>query len=205
MIKLNPEDYEVTELSRKSLLYAEGKRPRFLYFVKKGKIKTFKLHEDGKEYVTSLYGKDDYIGHLTLLENINYDDTAEVLEDAEVVAIPKEDFLAAISNDLTIAGKFIRLITKDVKDKEDRLLHLAYDSLRKRVAKALADIHQKFSRDQVVTDHIQIPREDIARYIGTATESLIRTLSDFKSEKLIEIVDGRIRVLDIEKLKHLLY
>lgn len=205
LLPLDPEQYDATTLQRKMLLYNEGKRPRFLYYVRSGKIKTFKLHQDGKEYVTNLYGTGDYIGHMALLENANYDDTAEALEEAEVTSIPREDFLQAIFNDMTIATKFIRLISKEVKEKEDRLLHLAYDSLRKRVAKALMDIHQKFSKEQTVADHIQIPREDIARYVGTATESLIRTLSEFKSEKLIEIKDGKILVLEIEKLKNLLY
>ncbi|WP_127127448.1 response regulator [Pseudoflavitalea rhizosphaerae] len=204
-LPLDPEQYDAVALQRKMLLYQEGKRPKFLYYVRSGKIKTYKLHPDGKEYVTNLYGKGDYIGHMALLENANYDDNAEVLEDAEITSIPREDFLQAIFNDLNIATKFIRLISKEVKEKEDRLLHLAYDSLRKRVAKALTDIHQKFSKEQAVADHIQIPREDIARYVGTATESLIRTLSEFKSEKLIEIRDGKIMVLEIEKLKNLLY
>lgn len=204
-LPLDPETYDFTALQRKMLLYSEGKRPKFMYYLKSGKIKTYKLHQDGKEYVTNLYGKGDFIGYMALFENINYDDTAEALEEAEVAAIPKEDFLHAIFNDLTVAGKFIKLIAKDVKDKEDRLMHLAYDSLRKRVAKALTDIHQKFSKEQTVADHIQIARDDIARYVGTATESLIRTLSEFKSEKLIEIRDGKIIVLEPEKLKNLLY
>ena len=204
-LPLDPDTYDITTMQRKMLLYTEGKRPRFLYYLKSGKVKTYKLHQDGKEYVTNLYGKGDYIGHMALLENINYDDTAEVLEDSEITAIPKEDFLKAIFNDMNVAGKFIKLITRDAKEKEDRLMHLAYDSLRKRVAKALTDIHQKFSGEQTVSDHIQIAREDIARYVGTATESLIRTLSEFKSEKLIEIKDGKIMVLDLEKLKNLLY
>lgn len=155
---LDPETYDTTTLQRKMVLYSEGKRPRFLYYVKSGKVKTFKLHPDGKEYVTNLYGKGDYIGHMALLENVNYDDTAEILEDAEVAAIPKDDFMQAILNDMTVAGKFIRVITREAKDKEDRLMHLAYDSLRKRVAKALSDIHQKFSKEQLVSDQIQIPR-----------------------------------------------
>ena len=102
------------------------------------------------------------------------------------------------------AGKFIRLISQNVKEKEDRLLHLAYDSLRKRVAKALVDIHHKFNGEQMPSP-LDIPREDIAQYVGTATESLIRTLSDFKSEKLIEIKEGKIRITDLARLGNLLY
>ncbi|HWB93566.1 MAG TPA: helix-turn-helix domain-containing protein [Puia sp.] len=90
-------------------------------------------------------------------------------------------------------------------DKEERLLQLAYGSLRKRVAKALIDIHKKYSGEAGAAVPLDISREDIAQYVGTATESLIRTLSDFRSEKLIDIRDGKIRITDPGKLENLLY
>lgn len=204
-LALDPEQYESERLSKRTSLYKEGKRPKYLYVVKSGKIKTFRANEDGKEYITNLYTAGDFIGHATLLEDTNYDDSAEVLEEAEVAGIPKEDFLNALYNDINITTKFIKLISKEVKEKEERLLHLAYDSLRKRVAKALIAIHRKFNKDNKEQASITISREDIAQYIGTATESLIRTLSDFKSEKLIEIKDGKIKILQLDKLGNLLY
>jgi CRP-like cAMP-binding protein/CheY-like chemotaxis protein len=205
LLTLDPEQYDNEKFSKKLFLYHEGKRPKNLYYLKSGKIKTFKTQEDGKEYITNLYSAGDYIGHVALLENNNYDDSAQILEEAEVCMIAKDDFLQAVYNDMTIATKFIKLISRDVKEKEERLLRLAYDSLRKRVAKALVDINQKFNKDKNAQQQIDIPREDIAQYVGTATESLIRTLSDFKSEKLIEIKDGKIRIVSIEKLGNLLY
>ena len=143
-------------------------------------------------------------GHAAIFGEKNYDDSAVVLEDAEVMQIPKDDFLEMINNDISIATKFIRLITQNVKEKEERLLNLAYSSLRKRVAKALVDIHTKFNTAGN-GKLIEISREDIAHYIGTATESLIRTLSDFKAEKLIEIKDGKITIPNPEILKTILY
>jgi DNA-binding response OmpR family regulator len=205
LITLDPEQYDSDHFSKKLLLYSEGRRPKYLYYLKAGKIKTFKTHEDGKEYITNLYNAGDYIGHGALLENSNYDDTAEILEAAEVNMIPKDDFLQAVYNDMNVAARFIKLISHDVKEKEERLLNLAYDSLRKRVAKALISIYQKFNKENDKLPAIEISREDIAQYVGTATESLIRTLSDFKSEKLIEIRDGKIRILQLEKLDNLLY
>ena len=204
LIALDPTQFNSEDFSKKQLLYSEGKRPKFLYYIKSGKVKTFKMHEDGKEYITNLYHAGDYIGHVTLLENKNYDDSAEILEDAEIHLIPKEVFLQAVFHDMNIASKFIKLISKDVKEKEERLLQLAYDSLRKRVAKALIAIHEKFNEEKDLP-HIDITREDIAQYVGTATESLIRTISDFKSEKLIEIKEGKIRILQMDKLANLLY
>jgi DNA-binding response OmpR family regulator len=198
------EQYEVASYEKKQMLYQEEKRPRFLYYLMKGKVKGFKPHEDGKEYITDLYSDGDFIGYTALIEDKNYDDSASILEDSDIMQIPKEDFLQMVYSDISIASKFIHIITQNVKEKEERLLNLAYSSLRKRVAKALVDIVEKFKlKDQ--TNPIEISREDIAQYVGTATESLIRTLSDFKAEKHIEIRSGKIIVNNVEKLKNLLY
>ncbi len=198
------DQYEVLNLGKKQTLYQEGKRPRFLYYLVKGKVKGFKVHEDGKEYITDLFSENDFIGYPALIEDKNYDDSAVVLEEAEIMQIPREDFLQMIYGDLSIAAKFIRIITQNVKEKEERLMSLAYSSLRKRVAKALIDIQGKFSNGGE-NKPIEISREDIAHYVGTATESLIRTLSDFKAEKLIEIREGKIIISNMEKLKNLLF
>jgi CRP-like cAMP-binding protein len=198
------DQYNVETYDRKKILYQEGKRPRFLYFLVKGKVKAFKVHEDGKEYITDLYGAGDFIGYSALIADMNYDDSTTMLEDAEIMQIPKDDFLHMIYGDISIASKFIHIITKNVKEKEERLMNLAYSSLRKRVAKALVDIVGKFDIKEQTTP-IEISREDIAQYVGTATESLIRTLSDFKAEKLIEIRTGKIIVNNVDKLKNLLY
>ncbi len=198
------EQYEIESYYKKQTLYQEGRRPRFLYYLMKGKVKGFRSHEDGKEYITNLYSNGDFIGYTALIEDVNYDDTAVILEDAEIMQIPKDDFLQMVYSDISIASKFIHIITQNVKEKEERLLNLAYSSLRKRVARALVDIVAKFNLKEQANP-IEISREDIAQYVGTATESLIRTLSDFKAEKLIEIKSGKIIVNNVEKLKNLLY
>ena len=204
LMKHLADHYDTESFSKKHTLYQEGKRPRYLYYLTKGKIKGFKTHEDGKEYITDLFSDGNFIGYAAIIEDKNYDDSAVVLENAEVMQIPKEDFLQMIYNDISIATKFIRLITQNVKEKEERLLNLAYSSLRKRVAKALVDIHTKFNANSE-GKLIEISREDIAHYVGTATESLIRTLSDFKAEKTIEIKDGKITIPNPDKLINLLY
>jgi DNA-binding response OmpR family regulator len=198
------EQFNIESYSKKQTLYQEGKRPRYLYYLMKGKVKCVKTHEDGKEYITDLFSPGDFIGYSALIEDKNYDDSALILEEADILQVPREDFLQMIYGDINIATKFIRIITQNVKEKEDRLMNLAYSSLRKRVAKALVDIHGKFN-PAGENKPIEISREDIAHYVGTATESLIRTLSDFKSEKLIEIREGKIAIANLEKLKNLLY
>ena len=204
LMKQLADQYNIEAYNKKQILYQEGKRPRYLYYLVKGKVKGYKTHEDGKEYITDLFSEGDFMGYPPLIEDKNYDDSALVLEDAEIMQVPREDFLQMIYGDINIATKFIRIITQNVKEKEERLLNLAYSSLRKRVAKALVDIHSKFNPTGEGKP-IEISREDIAHYVGTATESLIRTLSDFKAEKLIEIKDGKINITHLEKLKNLLY
>lgn len=204
LLNFNPENYNSELYAKKQVVYSEGKRPRYLYFIIKGKVKGFKTHEDGKEYITDLYSDGDFLGYPALIEETNYIDTAVALEDTEIVQMPREEFQHMIEGNIHVATKFIKIVTQNMKEKEDRLLSLAYSSLRKRVAKALVDIHQKFNAAGE-NKPIEISREDIAHYVGTATESLIRTLSDFKSEKLIEIKEGKISISNLDKLKNLLY
>lgn len=198
------DNYEIETYQKKQSLYTEGKRPRFLFYVINGKIKSYKTNEDGKEYICDLYNSGDFIGYNALIQEINYEDSAMVLEDSEIMQISREDFLKMIHTDMNIASAFIRIMSNNMKEKEDRMLSLAYSSLRKRIAKALVEIQNKFGESRS-GEPISMSREDIAQYVGTATESLIRTLSDFKSEKLIEIKGTNIYIKNMEKLKTLLY
>lgn len=196
--------FERISLLKKEFLYREGEAPRFLYHLVNGKVKGTRLHEDGKEYITDLYSIGDYIGYSAIIEGTTYGDSAVALVDSEIICIPRDQFESLLIRDMNVAQQFIRIISRNMKDKEERLLNLAYGSLRKRVAKALMDFHDKYPKMRA-SHTIGVTREDIARYVGTATESLIRTLSDFKTEKLIEVVDGKIHILEPEKLRHLLY
>ncbi|MET0637901.1 MAG: response regulator [Chitinophagaceae bacterium] len=195
--------YAADSFRKKQILFQEGKKPRFVYYIVSGKIKSLRTQEDGKEYITDVNTSGDFIGYTSLLTERNYDESAVVLEDAEVMAIPKEDFLKMIYGDMSIAAKFIQLISNNVKEKEEKLVRLAYSSLRKRVAAALVDLHNKFN-SQGQGRGMDLSRDDIAHYVGTATESLIRTLSDFKSENLIEIRDGKINIKEPARLAELL-
>lgn len=198
------EQYSIEAYHKKQDLYQEGKRPRYLYYLVKGKVKTTRTHEDGKEYITDIFSEGDFIGYPALIEDQNYTDNAVVLEESEILQVPKDDFLKMIYGDMTVAAKFIHIITQNIKAKEERLLNMAYSPLRKRVAKALLDLNGKYN-EKGGSNPIEISRDDIAHYIGTATESLIRTLSDFKSEKLISIKEGKVVIENVEKLEKLVY
>ena len=145
----------------------------------------------------------DFVGYTPILEETSYKDSAEVLEDAELMIIPREDFAKLIHYDNQVAGQFIKLLARNVHEKEERLLSLAYNSVRKRVASGLIELNDKFKGQIQGDSRIKVSRDDLARIVGTATESLIRTLSDFKGEKLIDIESGKILLLQEDKLRNL--
>jgi DNA-binding response OmpR family regulator len=188
---------------KKELIYSEGNHPNRLYYILKGKVKVYKTNEDGKELVTDLYSAGDFLGHIALLEGTIYKDSAEALEKTEIAIIPKEDFDEIISMNTDVAKKFIQLLAKNVSEKENLLLALAYNSLRRKVADALLKVQKKYKLENNDNFEIDMSRENLASIAGTATESLIRTLSDFRQEKLIDITKGNITILNKEKLENL--
>jgi CRP-like cAMP-binding protein len=198
------EGRNINHYKKKQLIYSEGNHPLRLYFVQKGKVKTFKSNDDGKELTVGLYREGDFFGYISLLENSVYKETAEAMEDAEVAIIPREDFESLINDNPDVAKRFIRMLASNLSEKEEQLLGLAYNSLRKRVADALLTLQKKYQKTGSEPFSIHISREDLANIAGTATESLIRTLSDFRSEKLLEIRDGNIVILNEKKLASML-
>jgi CRP-like cAMP-binding protein/CheY-like chemotaxis protein len=195
-------DRNTNVYKKKQIIYSEGNHPNRLFYVKKGKVKLFKTNDDGKDLTISLYGEGEYFGYLALLENSTYRETAEALEDSEVCLIPREEFDELIKENPIIMKKMLQILAGNVVEKEKQLLGLAYNSLRKRVADALILLRDKFSKGEHPFS-IHISREDLANIAGTATESLIRTLSDFKGERLIDIKDGNIVLLNEKKLENL--
>jgi CRP-like cAMP-binding protein len=99
-----------------------------------------------------------------------------------------------------VAKKFLQILTHDVTTHREQLLELAYSSVRRRVAEALLMLQKRYKEDSDTPFSMSISREDLANIVGTATESLIRTLSDFKEEKLIDIREGKIIILQEDKL-----
>ncbi|MEP7106648.1 MAG: response regulator [Ferruginibacter sp.] len=198
------EGRNINNYRKKQIVYSEGNHPNRLYYVVKGKVKAYKRNEDGKELVTDLYSAGDFLGYIAMVEGTVYKDTAEALEDTELAIIPIEDFEELVNNNKVVAQKFIHLLANNVSAKEKQLLGLAYNSLRKKVAEALLLLQEKYQQSKEEEFEIDISRESLATIAGTAKESLIRTLSDFRSEKLIEIKNGNITIINQKKLENLI-
>jgi DNA-binding response OmpR family regulator len=196
-------DRMINKYKKKQVIYSEGNHPLRLLFIVSGKVKAYKRNDDGKELVVDLYNVGDFLGHIALLEGTTYKDTAEAIEDCEIAIIPREDFEQLLHTNKEVANTFIKLLAKNITEKENQLLGMAYNSLRKKVAEALITLKNKYQQEGSEIFSIDISRENLATIAGTATESLIRTLSDFKSEKMIDIRDGAISILNTKKLENL--
>jgi len=186
---------------KKQIIYREDEYPNALYFIVKGKVVESKMDQNAKELITELYNEGEFLGYIPLLQESQYKETATSVEDTELAVIPRDDFLKLVRNNRDVSAKFIKMLSKNILEKEERLLRLAYGSVRERVAGALLQLHETYNDPEKGSFSISFSREDLAGIVGTATESLIRTLSDFKDEKVIESKGREIRLTNIEKLK----
>ena len=196
-------DRKTRKLPQKEVLFHEGDELRQVPFLISGKVRTFKINNDGKEFVTGLLAAGDFIGYMGLLENGRALETAEALEPCEVALIPREDLLALLYKDRDVSIRFIKMLAHDVKEKEQHLLQLAYASVRQRVAHALLRVHDRYAGSAEPGLNVKISREDLATIVGTATESLIRCLTDLKEEGLIDSQGREIRIKDKARLEKL--
>ncbi len=200
MMKELLEGREQIRFKKKQNIYSIGYHPHRVFYVLSGKIKVYNVNDSGKPLILELHGPGEYFGYVALLEGSTYRDTAEALEDCLISIIPKEDFLELVHRNTEVSEKFIKLLANNVLEKEQQLLNLAYNSLRRKVADALLQVYAKFTAADNIDRVINLSRDNLAAIAGTATESLIRTLSDFKQEKLIDIIDGNITLLNVKKL-----
>ena len=190
-------DRRVHAIRKKQNIYLEGDEPTRVYFVKAGRVKTLKSNDSGKELITGSYGPGEFFGYLPLLQHTAHHDSAVATDDAELVYIPKDDFTQLLERNPEVGQQFIRLLAGRVSKRETQLLAMAYNSIRRRVADTLLQLHAQAGPDA----HIHFTREDLAAMVGTAPESLIRTLSEFKADGLVELLPKSIRVLQPDKLR----
>ncbi|WP_207533025.1 response regulator [Desertivirga arenae] len=195
------ESGRLRSFKKKQNIYMDGDTPQNVYFVKKGKIRTYLIYEDGREIITGMHSEGDFFGYEAVLLNKSYTENAESMDDSELHLIRKSEFNTLLFKDIGIAKRFIELLSDNIVEKQEQLLKLAYNSVRKRVADALIILSDKFMKEPSDSCEIKVSRDDLAAMVGTATETISRTLSDFKEERLIVKEGNTIKVLSIEKLK----
>lgn len=182
------------------IIFNEGNRPGGMYCVNKGKIKLFQTGEEGKEQILRLAKEGDILGYRSLISGEAYSATAMVMEDSAVCFIPKSIFFDLLQKNSELASKLMKLLSHDLKDAENRLTALAQKPVRERMAESILMLNEFYGSDKEGVINATVSREDIANIVGTATETTIRILSDFKSEKLIELVGKKIKIINRQAL-----
>ncbi|MFY0255732.1 Crp/Fnr family transcriptional regulator [Chitinophaga sp. 30R24] len=205
LLKSQIDEGNLFHMKKKRIIYSEGKSAAAIFYILKGKVKTSKWNEDGKELITGLYKEGDFIGFHALMEGGRYRETAEVIEEADLVSISRNDLTFIFQYNPTFLLNIINILTGNIADQQEQMLRMAYSSLRKKVGEALLITYQKYNPSKNIEFSLNISRCNLAALAGVAKESLIRTLSDLRDERIINIQDGKIIIVDHHKLERIIY
>ncbi|MFN3666239.1 MAG: Crp/Fnr family transcriptional regulator [Sediminibacterium sp.] len=178
------------------VLFHEGSYPFGVYCINDGKIKLSHQGDNGKEQIVRLLNSGDVLGYRALLSGDRYGASAVALEDTKVCFIPKEIFVTALKNDTGLAFEMMKLLSDELHKTEVKLTHLAQKPIRERLAETLLFIKETYGFEaDGTTLNVRLSREEIANLVGTATESTIRLLSDFKKDGMVELDGKKIKIL----------
>lgn len=200
---------ELTELSheRKIISYKkgetiieEGATPKGIYYIDKGTAKMFKIGFNGKEQILRFAKGGDIVGYRSILSKQPFGASATAMEDTEVCFIPEKFFLRVLEFHPKLAFDILRRISVTLGESAQTITFLAQKTVRERLAEVLLLLERKLGTDKEGFINISLTREEMANLIGTATESAIRLISEFKNDDLIEVDGRRIKILAHEKL-----
>ncbi len=190
----------VVQLHKGQILFLQDTRPHGLYCVKKGKLKIFRKGSEGKEQIVRLAKDADVVGYRALLSEENYQCGAAALEETTLCYVPKHAFSQLLGQNTVIYKKMVQLLASDLKNAEIKISDLSQKPVRERVAETLLSLKAKYGTEEDGSINISLTREELANMVGTATESFIRILSDFKKEGIIEVEHKKIRIADEDHL-----
>jgi CRP/FNR family transcriptional regulator len=186
---------------KSSVVFNEGQRPLGLFCVNEGKIKVYQTGSEGKEQIVRLAKEGDILGYRALLSGETYSCSAEAIDDSKVCFISKDSFFRILNSDGSLSFEMMKLLSQDLRKAEHRITDLAQKPVRERMAEALLFVKETYGfEDDGVTINAVLSREDLANIVGTATETAIRLLSDFRSEKLLAQRGKKIQILDLNRL-----
>jgi CRP/FNR family transcriptional regulator, polysaccharide utilization system transcription regulator len=185
---------------RGTIIYEEGSRISGFYCVQKGIIKIFKTGIDGREQIIRFAKKGDIMGFRSTLSNELACTTAKVIEDALICFVPGHEVIHLVKTNGNFAMELLKIACKELGEANDYITDIAQKTVRERLAEVLIHLKSTFNIDREGYLQVSLTREELASIVGTATESVIRLLSEFKSDGLIEMQGRRIKLNDIPKL-----
>lgn len=190
---------------KKQTIFYEGNPALGLFCIRTGKIKLYKSSPDGKQQILRILKSGDTIGQSSLFSNQPLQATAEAIEDSEVCFLDKTGFLLILKNNSSVALKLLRGLSQELIQAEGKALDLAYKSARVRFAELLLTFKEAFGVSEKGSRYLNISlsREELAQTVGTTVETLVRLLSEFRKDGLIEVDKRNISILEPEKLLEL--
>jgi len=189
------------QYKRGSILYQEGNRITGFYCINSGIIKVFKTGFDGKEQIIRFAKKGDIIAYRSVLSNELACTSAKVIEDCQVCFIPSEILISFIKTNPSFALELVKLACHELGEANSFITDIAQKTVRERLAEILLFLVNDFGLDNQQFLKISLTREELANIVGTATESVIRLLSEFKSDMFIELNGRRIKILNAKGLQ----
>ncbi len=194
-------DEKITEHHKRgSVLYHEGNRINGFYCISTGILKVFKTGIDGKEQIIRFAKRGDIIGFRSILSNEQACTTAQVIDDAVTCYIPGETLIHLVKNNGNFSIELMQITCRELGQANAYITDIAQRTVRERLAEILVQLKNDFGLDEENVLKITLTREELANIVGTATESVIRLLSEFKQDKLIELNGRKIKVLNLSGL-----
>ena len=195
------ENQKTRTFSKKDIIYREGDFASYAYLIQKGKVKTYKINVDGKEFIHDILTVGHFLGENALIQDTDRTEFAMAMEETELVLIPRQDFQDLIFQNREVSSNFIKMLSQHLIEREKDLMDMAYNTVRKRTADALMRLHDKYKEDAEGVVSFKLARADLAGMVGTAPESVIRILSEFKQDGSIEIDSSQISILKADVLR----
>ncbi|MBJ6368710.1 Crp/Fnr family transcriptional regulator [Snuella sedimenti] len=188
-------------IKKGEVIFEEGESINGVYCVKDGICKLSKLSENGKDQIVKMVVKGQLLGQRSLINGESSNLQATALNDMEVCFIPRSEIIKDLQSNPKFSFDVLQDMAKDLKEADDVIVNMAQKSVRQRLAESLIYIHDTFGTNPDGTLSILLSREDFANIVGTATESAIRVLSQFKKDGLITTIGKQIKIENIEGLR----
>lgn len=202
LLKLS--DCKTSHIIKKGdVIFEEGENVNGIYCIKDGVCKLTKLSANGKDHIVKLVTKGELLGQRSMISDEPVNLSAVALEDMQVCFIPKSEVMGYFDKNNQFSMNVMKNICGDLKEADDHMVNLAQKTVKERLAETLLYLNDTFGTNEDNSLKIQLSRDELASMIGTATESCIRLLSDFKKLGLIELTGKKIVLKDINKLKKL--
>jgi CRP-like cAMP-binding protein len=186
---------------RGDVLYQEGNRINGFYCISSGIIKVFKTGFDGKEQIIRFAKRGEIIAYRSVISNEPACTTAEVIEESNVCFIPSEILFTFIKTNPAFSFELMKLTCQELEEANSYITDIAQKTVRERLAEILIHLTEEFGVDENNYLKISLTREELANIVGTATESVIRLLSEFKSDMLIELHGRKIKIINLKGLE----